>query len=73
MKKTRVWEVWAFCGQDPDNVTTIPSGSPFTFAYDEAEAILKSRICETIASFKGLDFRFVTIVAKEYGTIKINR
>jgi hypothetical protein len=73
MKKTRVWEVWAFCGEDPDNIVTIPSGNPFTFAEDEAEAILKSRICETIASYGNLNFKFVTIIADEIGQVKINK
>ena len=73
MKKTRVWEVWAFGGEDPDNIVTIPSGNPFTFAADEAEAILKSRICETISGYKGLDFKFVTIIAKEIGQIKVSK
>lgn len=73
MKHTKVWEVWAFCGENPDNITTIPSGNPFTFADDEAEAILKSRICEMIAGYKGLDFKYVTIIANEIGTIKVNK
>jgi len=71
MKKTRVWEVWAFSGEDPGSIVTIPSGSPFTFADDEAEAILKSRICETIAGYKGLDLKYVTVIAKEIGVVKV--
>ena len=72
MRKTRVWEVWAFGGEDPDNIVTIPSGNPFTFADDEAEAILKSRICDQISCYKGLDFRYVTVVCKEIGVIKVS-
>ena len=72
MKKTRAWEVWAFGGEDPDNIVTIPSGNPFTFADDEAEAILKSRICEQIAAYKNLDFKYVTVLAFEIGVIKVN-
>ena len=72
MKHTKVWEVWAFCGENPDSIVTIPSGSPFTFADDEAEAILKSRICEQIAGYKNIDFRHVTVLAVEVGVIKIN-
>lgn len=71
MRHTKVYEVWAFCGEDPDNIVTIPSGSPFTFADDEAEAILKSRICDQISSYAALNFKYVTIIANEIGTIKV--
>jgi len=71
MRHTKVYEVWAFGGEDPDNIVTIPSGNPFTFAADEAEAILKSRICETISGYKGLDFKYVTVICKEIGCIKV--
>lgn len=71
MKKTRVWEVWAFSGEDPDNIVIIPSRRPFIFADDENEAILKSRICEMIAGYKNLDFKYVTVLAVEVGVIKV--
>lgn len=78
MKHTKVYEVWAFYGEEPKNILTIPSGSPFTFAADEQEAVIKSGIYHQLSSWRNavglpLDPEFITVIANEVGQIKVNK